>query len=118
MLLFLAGLQTIPSECLEAARIDGAGPIKGFLYVTVPMLRETFVIVLATLVIAAMKVYDIIKVMTGGGPGDSTQTLASYMYSQTFVYSNLGKGAAIASIMLLIMMIIIVPYVLYTARED
>ncbi len=118
MLLFLAGLQTVSQDCLEAAKIDGAGPVKGFFYVTVPMLKETFVIVLATLIIAAMKVYDIIKVMTGGGPGDSTQTLASYMYSQTFVYSNLGKGSAIASVMLLIMLFIIVPYVLYTARED
>ncbi len=118
MLLFLAGLQTVSQDCLEAAKIDGAGPVKGFFYVTVPMLKETFVIVLATLIIAAMKVYDIIKVMTGGGPGDSTQTLASYMYSQTFVYSNLGKGSAIASIMLLIMLFIIVPYVMYTARED
>ncbi len=118
MILFLAGLQTIPSDILEAATIDGAGKVKAFFTITIPMLKETFVIVFATLIIAAMKVYDIIKVMTGGGPGTSTETLASYMYSQTFLYSNFGKGSAIACVMFLMMAFIIVPYVAYTAREE
>lgn len=118
MILFLSGLQTIPGDVLEAATIDGAGKVKVFFLITVPMLKETFVVVFATLIIAAMKVYDIIKVMSGGGPGNSTETLATYMYSQTFMYSNFGKGSAIASVMFLMMIFIIVPYVLYTAKED
>ena len=103
---------------MEAAPIDGAGKINLFFRITIPMLKETFVVVFATLIIAAMKVYDIIKVMTGGGPGNSTETLATYMYSQTFMYNNFGKGSAVASVMFLMMIVIIVPYVLYTARED
>ena len=118
MILFLSGLQTIPTDVLEAATIDGAGKVRTFVSITIPMLKETFVVVFATLIIAAMKVYDIIKVMTGGGPGNSTETLATYMYSQTFMYSNFGKGSAIASVMFLMMIVIIVPYVIYTARED
>lgn len=118
MILFLSGLQTIPADVLEAATIDGAGKVKVFFYITIPMLKETFVVVFATLIIAAMKVYDIIKVMTGGGPGNVTETLATYMYSQTFMYSNIGKGSAVASVMFLMMIIIIVPYVLYTAKDD
>lgn len=118
MILFLSGLQTIPGDVLETATIDGAGKVKVFFLITVPMLKETFVVVFATLIIAAMKVYDIIKVMSGGGPGNSTETLATYMYSQTFMYSNFGKGSAIASVMFLMMIFIIVPYVLYTAKED
>ena len=118
MILFLSGLQTIPGDVLEAATIDGAGKVKAFIYITVPMLKETFVVVFATLIIAAMKVYDIIKVMTGGGPGNATETLATYMYSQTFMYNNFGKGSAIASTMFLMMIFIIVPYVIYTAKED
>jgi len=118
MILFLSGLQTIPADVVEAATIDGAGKIKTFFYVTIPLLKETFVVVFATLIIAAMKVYDIIKVMTGGGPGNATQTLATYMYSQTFMYSNFGKGSAVASVMFLMMIVIIVPYVLYTAKDD
>jgi len=112
MILFL------PGDVLEAATIDGAGKVKAFIHITVPMLKETFVVVFATLIIAAMKVYDIIKVMTGGGPGNATETLATYMYSQTFMYNNFGKGSAIASAMFLMMIFIIVPYVIYTAKED
>ena len=118
MILFLSGLQTIPTDILEAATIDGASKVKTFFYITIPMLKETFVVVFATLIIAAMKLYDIIKVMTGGGPGNATETLATYMYSQTFMYNNFGKGSAVASTMFLMMILIIVPYVIYTAKED
>lgn len=118
MLYFLAGLQSIPQELYEAARVDGAGKISLFFHITIPQLKETFVIVFATLVIAAMKVYDVVYVMTNGGPVNSTQTLASYMYSQTFSFSNLGTGSAIATIMMVMMMVIIIPYVLFTTRED
>ena len=118
MLYFLAGLQTMPSDILEAARIDGAGRFSLFIRIIVPMLKETFVIVLATQIIASMKVYDIVYVMTDGGPANSTQTLATYMYNQTFTYSNLGMGSAIATIMVLIMMIVIVPYVAFSTKED
>lgn len=118
MLYFMAGLQGVPQELYEAAEIDGANSLNKFFYITIPQLKETFIIVFATLTIAAMKVYDVVYVMTNGGPANSTQTLASYMYNQTFNFSNLGTGSAIASIMMLIMMIIIVPYVSYTTRED
>ena len=118
MILFLSGLQTIPTDILEAATIDGASRVKAFFYITISMLKETFVVVFATLIIAAMKLYDIIKVMTGGGPGNATETLATYMYSQTFMYNNFGKGSAVASTMFLMMILIIVPYVIYTAKED
>lgn len=118
MLYFLAGLQSIPQELYEAAKVDGAGKVSLFIHITIPQLKETFVIVFATLVIAAMKVYDVIYVMTGGGPANSTQTLASYMYSQTFSYSNLGTGSTVATIMMAVMMVIIIPYVLFTTKED
>ena len=118
MLYFLAGLQTMSSDVLEAARIDGAGKINLFIRIIVPMLKETFVIVLATQIIASMKVYDIIYVMTDSGPANSTQTLATYMYNQTFSYNNLGMGSTVAIIMVIIMMFIIVPYVIFSTKED
>ena len=118
MLYFLAGLQTLPNDILEAAKIDGAGKISLFFRVIVPMLKETFVIVLATQIIASMKVYDIVYVMTDGGPANSTQTLATYMYDQTFTYSNLGVGSAIATVMVLIMMVVIVPYVAFSTKDE
>lgn len=117
MVYFISGLSAIPEDILEAARIDGAGKFSMFFNITLPMLKETFVVVLATLIIASMKVYDIVYTMTGGGPANATQTLASYMYSQTFKYNKLGKGSAIASIMLVIMLFVIVPYVIFTSRD-
>ena len=118
MLYFLAGLQTLPNDILEAAKIDGAGKFNLFFRVIVPMLKETFVIVLATQIIASMRVYDIVYVMTDGGPANSTQTLATYMYNQTFTYSNLGVGSAIATVMVLIMMVVIVPYVAFSTKDE
>ncbi len=118
MILFLAGLQTLPVEVLEAATIDGASGIKRFFSITVPLLKETFVIVLATLIIAALKVFDIVQGLTSGGPNNATQMLSTYMYSQTFKYSNVGTGTAISCVMVLVMLIVIVPYVIFTAKED
>lgn len=118
MILFLAGLQTVPVDVLEAATIDGASGAKRFFMVTVPLMRDTFVIVIATLTVAAVRVYDIVVGLTDGGPNNATQMLSTYMYSQTFKYSNVGTGSAIAFIMVLMMVIVIVPYVMFTAKED
>lgn len=117
MILFLAGLQTIPSDVLESADIDGAGRFRKFFFIKLPLLKETFMIVLATQIIGSMGVFDIIVSTTGGGPGNSTQVLASYMVQQTFQFTNMGMGAALSSVMLILMMIVVVPYVLYTTRE-
>ena len=117
MLYFLAGLQTLPSDMLEAAKVDGAGKLALFFHMIVPLLKETFVIVIATQIISSLKVYDIILVMTGGGPANATQTLATYMYNQTFTYNNYGQGSAIAMIMVVIMMGIIIPYIRFTSKE-
>lgn len=118
MILFLAGLQSVSVDVLEAATIDGAGPVKKFINITVPLMKETFIIVIATLIVSAMKVFDVIQGLTAGGPGNSTQMLSTYMYSQTFQYNNVGTGTAIACVMVLMMMIVIVPYVAFTAKEN
>lgn len=118
MILFLAGLQAISPDMLEAATIDGANGVKKFFFITVPLLKDTFVIVIATLIVAAMKVYDVVQGLTGGGPNDSTQMLSTYMYSQVFQYNNVGYGTAVACIMVLLMLVVIVPYVSFTAKED
>ncbi|MDR1106971.1 MAG: sugar ABC transporter permease [Treponema sp.] len=118
MLFFLAGLQTVPEEVLEAATIDGASNPKRFFLITIPMMKETFVIVIANLVVGAMKVFDIVMGLTAGGPNNATQMMSFYMYSQTFRYHNVGYGTAIAVLMVIFMMIVIVPYVSFTARKD
>lgn len=117
MILFLAGLQTIPNDVLESSQIDGANRFRQFISIKLPLLKETFVIVLATQIIGSMGVFDIIVSTTGGGPGNSTQVLASYMVQQTFSFANMGMGATISSVMIIVMMIAVLPYVLFTTRE-
>ena len=117
MILFLAGLQTVPVDLIEAARIDGANRFQVFIKVTIPQLRETFFIVYATQFISAMKVYDIVKTMTNGGPAESTNTLGTLMVKQTFDFANFGTGAAISWIMIIILLIVIVPYVIKMSKE-
>ncbi len=118
MILFLAGLQSVSPDVLEAASIDGANSVQTFFKITVPLLRDTFVTVICTLVISAMKVYDIVKALTDGGPNNASQMLATYMYSQTFTYNNVGYGTAIAIVMVVIMLVVIVPYLTFTAKEN
>ena len=74
--------------------------------------------VVVTLSIAGgLKVFDIIYVLTNGGPGFDTQVLATYMYSQTFQYNNVGMGTAVACVMVVMMLVVIIPYISFTAKE-
>lgn len=118
MIFFLAGLQTVPEDVLEAATIDGADNVHRFVAITIPMMKETFVIVIANLIVGAMKVFDVIMGLTAGGPNNATQMMSTYMYSQTFRYNNVGYGTAIAILMVVFMMVVIVPYISFTARKD
>ncbi len=117
MILFIAGLQAVSPEALEAASIDGANPTQTFFRITIPLMKDTFVMVICTLIISAMKVYDIVKGLTDGGPNNSTQVLASYMYDQVFKYNNIGYGTTLAIFMVVIMLFVIIPYLSFTARE-
>jgi ABC-type sugar transport system permease subunit len=117
MILFLAGLQTIPKDVLESSQIDGASGIKQFFLIKMPLLKETFIIVFATQIVGSMGVFDIIASTTGGGPGNATQVLASYMVQQTFSFANMGMGATISTIMLVLMMLVVIPYILFSTRE-
>jgi len=117
MLLFLAGLQTIPKELYEAADIDGATGLQKFFYITIPSLRETFVVVISLLMIGSLKVFDLIYVMTWGGPGNFTQVLSTWMYFNTFVYHKAGFGSAIAWITAATSLGVAYPYIRIMSRR-
>ncbi|HEY9345061.1 MAG TPA: sugar ABC transporter permease [Inquilinus sp.] len=117
MLLFLAGLQTISREVLDAARIDGAGRFQRFWYVTFPLLRETTMVVVAITAINSLKVYDIIYVMTYGGPANRTQVLGSWMYFLTYNHNEVGLGTAIAVILFLLTLVFAIPYTRHMVRS-
>ncbi|SCL34264.1 multiple sugar transport system permease protein [Micromonospora nigra] len=99
MLLFLAGLQTIPAQLHEAAQIDGANPWQRFVNVTLPGLRHTTFFVTVMLTIESFKVFDLILVMTQGGPGQSTLVLSHYIYQKGFVENQFGYASAVSIVL-------------------
>jgi raffinose/stachyose/melibiose transport system permease protein len=117
MLLYLAGLQTIPSELHEAAKVEGANAVQRFVYVTFPMLRETTLVVLAITAINALKAYDIVYATTNGGPANTTQLLSTWMYFLTYNYNQVGLGTAIAFILFALTMIFAIPYIRFMTRK-
>jgi multiple sugar transport system permease protein/N,N'-diacetylchitobiose transport system permease protein len=107
----LAGLTTIPRELYEAARVDGYGPVGAFLHITLPLLRPVIVIVLVLRTIEAFKVFDIIYVMTGGGPANGTQSIAFYTYQRAFSDEFFGYGSALAYLIVIFIMALAVLYI-------
>ncbi len=118
MLLLLAGLQAIPTTLYEAASIDGASGWTTFRTITLPLLRPVALSVLLLGLIYTFKVFDLIYIMTGGGPVDVTTVLPIYAYQQTFQFFNFGIGAAAAIVLLLSMLGIAVGYLWMSQREE
>lgn len=118
MVLFLVGLQNIPTEPVEAAKIDGASGWQAFWKVIFPLLRPITTVVVTLAVVNGFKVFDLIWVMTQGGPYRSSETLAITMYRESFVSFRLGYGAAIANILSLIVIIFSVFYLRSIFRRE
>jgi len=97
MVLYLAAYGTIPLELFEAASIDGATRNQYFWRVSLPLLRPTIISGMTLSIIGSLKYFDLVYVMTGGGPGVATELMATYMYKTSFIRFNMGYGAAIAS---------------------
>jgi multiple sugar transport system permease protein len=109
MLIFLGGLQDIPRMYYEAATMDGAGPIARFWYITLPLLRPTsFFVIMISMVaaVAGSQAFDIIWVMTGGGPANATSVLIIYIYQQAFSFGAFGYAAAMASILVVTLILL------------
>jgi multiple sugar transport system permease protein/N,N'-diacetylchitobiose transport system permease protein len=107
----LAGLTTIPRELYEAARVDGYGRWGAFLHITLPLLRPVLVVVLVLRTIEAFKVFDIIYVMTGGGPANGTQSVAFFTYQQAFSNEYFGYGSALSYLIVLFILGLAVLYI-------
>lgn len=98
MMIFIAGLQAIPSDYYEAAAIDGAKGFKKFFHITLPLLMPSFTIVITSSLIGGLKVFDNVFVLTGGGPGFATQVLSTYVY-KNFSAGFLGKSSAMSLVL-------------------
>ncbi|MET0744335.1 MAG: sugar ABC transporter permease [Microvirga sp.] len=96
MVIFLAGLQSIPRELYEAASLDGAGPVRGFRHITLPLLTPSTVYVTITSIIASFQVFSQVFVMTAGGPNNATTTIVHQIYRTAFVHLEVGYASAMA----------------------
>lgn len=110
LILYLAALTTVPTVLLEAASIDGASPWQQFRRIIVPLLRPATVVVISLAVINTLKGFDIVFVLTKGGPFHTSENLAMFMYSETFFKYQMGYGAAIAMALFVLAIIVIVIY--------
>ncbi|WP_165972345.1 carbohydrate ABC transporter permease [Paenibacillus piri] len=111
IMLYLASLGAIPDTYYEAARIDGAGSISQFVHITLPMLKPTTLYLVVTGTIGAFQVFVFVKLLTSGGPNNSSQTLAYMLYEKAFIFGQFGIGCVIGTILCLICMgIAIVEY--------
>ncbi|TDC28201.1 sugar ABC transporter permease [Kribbella albertanoniae] len=106
MILYLAGLQTIPAELYEAAEVDGATGWQRFRYITLPGLRPTTFFVLIMLTISSFKVFDLIQVMTEGGPGRATLVLSQVIYREGIVQGRFGYSSAVSMVLFVIVLTI------------
>lgn len=117
MAMFLAGLRGIDNEILKAAQIDGASSFQLYRRIVIPMLRPAFLSSFVILSHLAIKSYDLVIALTGGGPGRATEMPATFMYSYTFTRNQMGIGAASAVIMLMTIAAIMVPYLYAELKE-
>lgn len=116
MAMFLAGLRGIDSEQLKAAQLDGASTFQIYWRIIIPQLRAVYLSAFVVLAHMAIKSYDLVVALTGGGPGRATELPATFMYSYTFTRNQMGIGAASAIIMLMTIAAIIVPYLYAETR--
>ena len=118
MILISTGLTTIPSELYESAAIDGANKTQSFFRITLPLLRPTIESVLILGFIYTFKVFDLVYVMTGGGPVNATQMLSTYSYKLSFDMFKYSKGSAVANVLFVILLIVSMFYLKYTYTEE
>ena len=118
MVILLAGLQTIPMELYEVADIDGAGSIQKFRAITIPLLMPAIQSSVMLSTIFAFRTFDIVFTLTGGGPGETTEMLVTYVYNTAFVFGRIGYAAALSVIMVLISMAITMLFVKILPVKD
>ncbi|HEY5836756.1 carbohydrate ABC transporter permease [Streptomyces sp.] len=116
--IFSASLDGVPAELHEAASLDGAGYWRRFWHITLPAVRPVLSVLVILGVVFTLKVLDLVLIMTGGGPANSTQTLAMMAYTSSFKQFKFGQGAAIGNLLLLLTLVFAVVYVRLTRRSD
>ena len=117
MVVFLAGIRSVPVETVEAAKVDGAGPLQSYSKIIIPQLTPSILSIFTVMMIYALKAFDFIWVAGKGGPGGSTEILAILMYKTAFLDSHFAYSAAIATILFLMAIAIVMPYLWITRKK-
>lgn len=115
--IYIAGLQAIPRELYEAARVDGAGPLSRFWHVTLPGLSPVMFFLTVVTILSTFQAFDLINVMTKGGPVNATNTLIYHLYELFFVQSSAGRASVVAGMMFVIMVLVTLFQVRYLERR-
>ncbi|WP_366656116.1 sugar ABC transporter permease [Fodinicurvata sp. EGI_FJ10296] len=110
MIIMLAGLRGIDDEIWKAARVDGIGPVKTYLFIIIPMMRPVFVTALVLIAAGIIKIYDLVVAQTAGGPGLSSQVPAMYVFDKMFKDQNLAQGFAASTMMLVSVLVVLIPW--------
>jgi multiple sugar transport system permease protein len=118
MFIFLAGLKSLPTEPYEAARVDGANRWQSFIFLTLPLLKPTFLVALLLRTMQSFKVFDIIYATTAGGPGVETTVLNYQIYKVGMVFFDMGYASALANILLIIVGVLAAIYVMVLERQQ
>jgi multiple sugar transport system permease protein len=117
MVIYLAGLQSIPDELYEAAKVDGAGPWSRLWHITLPMLRPTTIFLAVIGVIFAFQQFTQVFVMTRGGPVDKTTTMLYYIYESAFQFYEMGYASALAFVLFLMLLVFTVLQLRYYRQQ-
>jgi len=118
MLLLTTGLNNIPGDIYEAASIDGATGIQKFFKITIPLLKPTIMSVLILGFVLTFKVFDLVYVMTGGGPVDATEVLSTYSYKLSFQLFRFGEGAAVANVLFVCLFLVALVYLKTISKDE
>jgi glucose/mannose transport system permease protein len=118
MAMYLAGLRAVPDELREAARVDGASEVQMYRFIVLPLLQPVTLSAVIVLGHISLKIFDLVVSMTGPGPAFATDVPAFFMFDTTFRGNNFAQGAAIATLLLIIVAVLVVPYLRYTIRTE
>lgn len=118
MLLLTTGLNNIPADVYEAASIDGASAFQKFRKITVPLLKPTIMSALVLGFVLTFKVFDLVYVMTGGGPVDATEVLSTYSYKLSFQLFHFGEGSAVANVLFICLFIVALIYLRTISKDE
>jgi multiple sugar transport system permease protein len=118
MIIFLAGLKSLPRQPYEAARVDGANRWQRFWHITLPLLKPTFLVALLLRTVQSFKVFDIIYATTSGGPGTATTVLNYHIFTVGMTFFDMGYAAALANILLVIIAALSIMYILVLERQQ